>query len=146
MILSLGRPIISFKEMNLNEETWILSIYFFTSSLPIEVDWFINDQYIHKNNSSIDIANVTMICYEKNISTAGYRSDFRLTNLNERQVKINCIIKNQYGSVDKSFEGIRSAKTNGIGSTYVNFPTTTGSTVAKHIRPKGDVFEEYLKY
>lgn len=134
--------------MDLNEETWMLSIYFFTSSLPIEVYWFINDQYIHKNNSSIDIANVTLICYEKNISTAGYRSDFLLTNLNERQVKITCIIENQYGtcSVDKSFEGIRSARKNGIGSTYVNFPTTTGSTVAKHIQPKGDVFQEYLKY
>lgn len=134
--------------MDLNEETWMLSIYFFTSSLPIEVYWFINDQYIHKNNSSIDIANVTLICYEKNISTAGYRSDFLLTNLNERQVKITCIIENQYGtcSVDKSFEGIRSSRKNGIGSTYVNFPTTTGSTVAKHIQPKGDVFQEYLKY
>lgn len=125
----------------MNEETWMLSVYFYTSSLPIDVDWFINEQHIQKNNSFIDIVNVTLICYEKNISAAGYRSDFLLTNLNDRKVKITCIIKNQYGSVDKVFEGIRSARINGIGSTDVIFPTTTGLTLAKHIQSKGDFFQ-----
>ncbi|CAC5391188.1 unnamed protein product [Mytilus coruscus] len=140
VVVVYGRPIISNKNMDLNEETWMLSVYFFTSSLPIEVDWLINDQHILQNNSHIDIANVTLICYEKNISTAGYRSDFLLSNFNEGQLKITCNIKNKYGSVEKAFEGIRSARIHGIGSTYGNLLTTTVTTVAMDIQSKGELF------
>ncbi|VDI59758.1 Hypothetical predicted protein [Mytilus galloprovincialis] len=128
----LGRPVISQKNMNSVGQTWVLSVYFFTSSLPIEVKWYIDDQHIQQNNASttsIQTANVTIICYEKNISIIGYKSDFFMEqDLDERHLKINCHIKNQYDSVEGSFENIWSAMRSVIRSTDMDFTETMVST------------------
>ncbi|CAC5391186.1 unnamed protein product [Mytilus coruscus] len=139
VVVVYGRPVISKKDMTLDGQTWVLSVYFFTSSLPIEVKWYINDKHIQQNNAStIKIANVTLICYEKNISTEGYRSDFLMPNLNERNLKINCHIKNQYDSVEGSFENIWSAMSNLIGSTDMDFTETIVSTFSMDRQPEGN--------
>ncbi|XP_071177336.1 uncharacterized protein [Mytilus edulis] len=138
VVVVYGRPVISTKDMTIEGQTWILSVSFFTSSLPIEVKWYINDTHVQKNHSStIKIANVTLICYEKNISTSGYRSDFLLTNSNGRHLKINCHIKNTYDSVEGSFENVWSATNNLIGSTDMDFTATIVSTVSMYRQPEG---------
>ncbi|CAG2225940.1 CD56 [Mytilus edulis] len=139
VVVVYGRPVISTTDMTKEGHTWILSVYFFTSSLPFEVKWYINDTHVQQNNSStIKIANVTLICYEKNISTSGYRSDFLLTNANGRPLKINCHIKNTYDSVERSFENVWSAMSNLIGSTDMDFTEKMISTVSMYRQPEGN--------
>ncbi|CAC5420769.1 NCAM [Mytilus coruscus] len=139
VVVVYGRQIISKTEMTVERQTWILSVFFFTSSLPFEVEWYINDTHIQQNNSStIKIANVSLICYEKNISTAGYRSDFLLTNSNGRHLKMNCHIKNKYDSVEGSFENIWSPMGNLIGSTDMDFTETIVSIVSIDRQPEGN--------
>ncbi|VDI17861.1 Hypothetical predicted protein [Mytilus galloprovincialis] len=138
VVIVYGRPVISTKDMTIEGQRWVLSVSFFTSSLPFEVKWYINDTHVQKNHSStIKIANVTLICYEKNISTSGYRSDFLLTNSNGRHLKINCHIKNTYDSVEGSFENVWSATNNLIGSTDMDFTDTIVSTVSMYRQPEG---------
>ncbi|CAC5391190.1 unnamed protein product [Mytilus coruscus] len=116
----------------------IVRLLFFTSSLPFEVKWYINDTHIKQNTSStIKIANVSLICYDKNISTDGYRSDFLLTNSNGSHLKMNCHIKNQYDSVEGSFENIWSAMSNVIGSTDMDLTETIVSTDSMNRQSKG---------
>ncbi|CAC5394781.1 unnamed protein product [Mytilus coruscus] len=106
-----GRPIISKKDVTLDGQTWLLSVYFSKSSLPIEVKWYINDTHIQQNNSStIKIANLTLICYEKIISTEGYRSYFLLTISNGRENNPPLEIQNesQYEEIDdRSYNSVK---------------------------------------
>ncbi|XP_071181405.1 uncharacterized protein [Mytilus edulis] len=139
VVVVYGTPIISKQDNVRHDETRILSVEFFTSSLPIDVDWYINGKHMEDSySSSLKIANVTLISYGKTFPTVGYRNDFVLPNSYERQRDISYRIKNQYDSVEGAFvDGNWNVRMNEKDSTGFKFTKATVSAVSLGRQSKG---------